>query len=220
MDAGEIKMKTCKRRPRAKGFTLLEMVMAITILALIVSSVTVGLRLASATIGRGEETAREAARLRAAVGLIERAVRSADPRPASAGRHSALLFAGENNSLRFLTAQSIAALGTGGSRLISFHEVAGPGGGLAVSTASPFRAEVWEGTEEPRILVPGAESVSFSYSAGPAGDGNWEWSPYWYMEERGGVPLAVRVEFVVSEGETSRRTSFVVSIMTANGAGI
>ena len=213
-------MKTHKQGPQTKGFTLIELVMAITILALIVSSVTVGLRLASATINRGEETVREAARLRAVVGVIERSIRSADPRPASAGRHADLLFAGESNSLRFLTAQPIAVFGAGGSRLISFHEVMGPGGGLAVSTASPFRAEDWEGTEEPRILVPGAENLSFSYSEGPAKDGSWEWLPYWDVKEKGGVPLAVRVEFVVSTGETSRKTSFVVPVMTARGAGI
>src|SRR5512134_1706336 len=45
------------------GFTLLELVAAVAILALIAGSVAVGIRLASASIGRGEAVAREAARL-------------------------------------------------------------------------------------------------------------------------------------------------------------
>jgi len=203
-----------------RGFTLIELVMAITILALIVSSVTVGLRLASNTIDRGEETAREAARLRAAVGIIERSIRSADSLPVSDGNQATLFFTGESKRIRFLTAQPFAAFGAGGLRLISFHEVSGPGGGLAVSTASPFRATVWIGTEEPRILVPGAEDVVFSYSAGPAEDGSWQWSSLWDPKAEDGLPSAVRIEFIVPVGETSRRTTFVVPVMTAGGAGV
>ena len=156
-------MKTYKQMAKAGGFTLIELLLAITILALIVGSVTAGLRIAFTTIDMGEETVRDAARLRAAIGIIERSIRSADPISVYTDDRETLFFIGEDKRLLFLTAQPIAAFGARESQLISFHEITGPGGGLAVSTASPFRTESWEGIEEPRILVPGAEDVTFSY---------------------------------------------------------
>ena len=217
-------MKKHKRQPEAiGGFTLVELVMAITILALIVGSITAGLRLASVTIERGEDIAREAARLRAVVGVMERSIRSADPLPVSVGGHTKFFFIGTDKRLMFLTAQSAAVFGAEGSRLVSFHEIYGPGGGLAVSTVSPFRAEgldMWEGIENPRILAPGAQDLEFSYSPGPDKFGSWEWLPEWDPRERGGLPAAVRVEFTTYKGETPTKTAFVATVMAAGGAGI
>jgi len=213
-------MKTRKRGAETGGFTLIELLLAITILALIVSSVTAGLRLASTTIGRGEEVVRDAARLRAAIGIIERSIRSADPLFVHSDDRYALFFVGEDKRLLFLSAQPVAAFGSRGSQLVSFHEITGPGGGLAVSTASPFRTESWEGTEEPRILIPGAEELTFSYSAGPDEYGRWDWSSFWDPEEEKGLPSAVRVEFTIPAGEASMKTAFVVPVMTADGVGM
>ncbi len=217
-------MKARDRQPRnaAGGFTLLELIVALTILALIVGSVTAGLRIAVASIERGEKVAGDAARLRAAVGIIERSIRSADLLAVSPGGGTAVFFMGEEKRLRFLTAQPPAAIGGGAPRLISFHEVAGPEGGLAMSTASPFRAEGaagWEGIKDPRVLVPGAVEVSFSYTKGPDEEARWEWLPSWDPAETGRLPAAVRVEFVVSAEGGARSTAFVVPIPAGEGLG-
>ena len=209
-------MKARKSPGADKGFTLIELVLAVTILAMIVGVVAAGLRLASVSIDRGEETAREAARLRAAIRLIERSIRSADTLAISMEDKKELFFVGENRRLRFLTAQPT---GSTGLRLMSLHEVPGPGGGLAVSTASPFQAGggIWDGIEESRILVPGADDVAFSYSPGPDGNGSWEWLPFWDSKEYSGLPMAVRVEFVVHAGDGPRKTSFVAPVMVVAG---
>ena len=98
-------MRGRERRPREAtgGFTLLELIVSLAILALIAGSVTVGIRLASASIERGEAVAREAARLRAAVGILERAILSVDPLPVPAGDTTSLYFSGEEKRIRFLT---------------------------------------------------------------------------------------------------------------------
>lgn len=216
-------MKTRERVPGAAGgFTLLELLVALSILALIVGSVTAGLRLTSASIGRGEEAVREAARLRAAVGIVERSIRSADPVPVSTGSGAILFFLGEGKRVRFLSARPPVALGPGGPRLMSFHEAPGPEGGLAVSAASPFRvggAGSWDGTEGQRILLPGAGELSFSYSAGPDDKGQWGWADSWDPKERGSLPAAVRVEFTIPGDGGPRKTAFVVTVPAGGGMG-
>ena len=206
-----------------RGFTLLELVIALAILAMIAGSVAAGIRLAAGSIERGEAVTRDAARLRAAVGIFERAIMSADPLPIPVGDNTTAYFAGEEKSVRFLTAGAPSAVHGGGLRLISFFQrTGGEGGGIAVATASPFRAEGaerWEGTEKARILVPGGGELAFSYSPGPTKEGAWEWLPSWDPKETGRLPAAVRVEFSVPSPTGSRKTAFVVPVPAGGGTG-
>ena len=209
-------------RGAPRGFTLLELVAALAILALIAGSVAVGIRLAVGSIGRGEAVARDAARFRAAVGIAERAIRSLDPMPLPADGEAAVYFSGEERKLRFLTAMAPATFAGGGMRLISFFELPGPDGGLAVATAPPFRpggAGGWEGTEGARLLVRGATEVSFTYSEGPTKDGTWEWLPAWEPKEPGSLPAAVRLEFTAPGDDGPRKNAFVVPIPAGGGLG-
>jgi prepilin-type N-terminal cleavage/methylation domain-containing protein len=210
------------RRRRRGGFTLLELVVALAVLAMIAASVTVGIRLASASIARGEAVAHDAARIRATVAILERAIRSADPLPIPVEDNTTFYFVGDAKIVRFLTAQPPATIGGNGPVLISFFELSGDDGGLAVATASPFRPEgagKWSGTDDPRVLVPGATGISFTYSQGPAEDGTWEWQPAWDPKETGRLPAAVRVEFTVETPEGPVRTAFVVPIPVGGGVG-
>jgi general secretion pathway protein J len=206
-----------------RGFTLLELVIALSILAMIAGSVAAGIRLAAGSIERGEAVTRDAARIRAAVGIFERAIMSADPLPIPVGDNTTAYFAGGEQSVRFLTAGAPSAVHEGGLRLISFFQrTGGEGGGIAVATASPFRtegAERWEGTEKARILVPGGEELAFSYSPGPTEEGAWEWLPSWDPKETGRLPAAVRVEFSVPSPSGPRKTAFVIPVPSGGGAG-
>ena len=206
-----------------RGFTLLELVISLSILAMIAGSVAAGIRLAAGSIERGEAVTRDAARLRAAVGIVERTLLSADPLPIPVGDNTTTYFVGEEKSVRFLTAGAPTAAHGGGLRLLSFFErTGGDGNGIAMATANPFRpdgAERWEGTETPRILVPGAGELVFSYSAGPTKEGKWEWVSSWDLKETGRLPAAVRVEFSVPSSSGPRKTAFVVPVPAGGGAG-
>ncbi|HZW35800.1 MAG TPA: prepilin-type N-terminal cleavage/methylation domain-containing protein, partial [Candidatus Deferrimicrobiaceae bacterium] len=114
------------REPRPKsrrreGFTLLEMVVSISILAAIAGFLVVAFRLTGESLARGGEEAVGMARLRAGTEILERAIRSADPLailPSESARVS--FFRGEGGKLRFLSDAAPSSLSGGGYRLLCF----------------------------------------------------------------------------------------------------
>lgn len=201
------------------GFTLLETIVSISILAAMAAFLVVAFRLAGNSIEQGESAAREMARLRAGIGVFERSIRSADPTAVPGGDRGSPYFLGERTKIRFLSSSSVYAAGGGGGRLVCFFGEEREAGetGISVADASPFRMEgpeVWNGTENSRMLLPGATKVAFSFSAGPSDEGKWEWDDSWDSREKGRLPGAVRVEFLMpSEGGTLQN-AFVVPVMT------
>jgi general secretion pathway protein J len=202
-----------------RGFTLLEMIVALSIIAIIAASIVVAFRLAGNSIEGGEAAAREMARLRAGIGILERTIRSADRAPVPGGDTPGPFFLGERERVRFLSAVPLSGGGTGGFRLLCFsgNDGADPGGaGMTVAEGSPFRADgaaTWEGEEGRRVFLSGAREVAFSYSAGPTPEGRWEWAESWDARENRGLPAAVRVEFTTSPEGSPLRTSFVVPVL-------
>ena len=210
------------KRGRA-GFTLLEMVVSLTILAGIAAFLVVAFRLAGGSIERGEAEAREMARLRAGIGILERSIRSADASVLPSGDGPAPYFVGEPKKLRILSSYAVSSVPGGGVRLLCFFEAerSAGGGGPALADASPFRpagGESGDGTENARVFLPGATEVKFSYSPGPSDEGEWEWFDAWDRKERGGLPRAVRVEFTTQSGTGPPADAFVRPA-GAGGAG-
>ncbi len=202
-----------------RGFTLLEMVMAVAILGVIAGIVAAALRLASTSIERGEDETARMARLKATIDIVDRVIRSADPTAIPVGDNTTPYFRGERSRIRLLSLAPASPVPGSGFRLICFSEAAGPdAAGLAVSDASPFRqdgAEAWEGTEKARVLLPGADGLAFSYSPGPSADGTWEWQETWDFRDAGRFPAAVRIEFTMPSPDGPLKTSLVVPVFVA-----
>lgn len=199
-----------------RGFTLLETIVSLTIVAGIAAVIVVAFRLAGGSIERGEGETREMARLRAGVAILERTIRSADPSALPGVASPSPFFRGERGTIRFLSALPLSGDPAAGLRLLAFSGGAGSAEGMTASDASPFRVEgaaAWEGEEGGRTFLPGAAEVAFSYSPGPSPEGEWEWVETWDAGEKGALPAAVRVEFTTSPGGNPLRTSFVVPVM-------
>jgi general secretion pathway protein J len=196
------------------GFTLLEMVVAMTLVAAMAGILAVAFRMASASTGRGGDVTRQMARLRAGIAVVERALRSADAMPLATGDKPVPYFRGERTRLRFLSACPPSAASGGGLRLLSLF--GSESAGLALADASPFRvdgADGWEGRDGARPILPGATEIAFSYSAGPGKDGAWEWDESWDAAEKGALPAAVRVELITADAAGGTlKTAFVVPV--------
>ena len=205
-----------------RGFTLLEMVVALAILALIAGIVAGALRLASTSIERGEDEVARMARLKAGIDIIERVIRSADPTAIPLGDNTSPYFRGEPDRIRLLSLAPASPVPGRGFRLVCFSGAGGrPAAGLAVADASPFRregADAWEGTDKARVLLQGANDLSFSYSPGPSPDGTWAWRETWDFKESGRLPGAVRVEFTMPSENGPLKTSLVVPVFAEAGS--
>jgi prepilin-type N-terminal cleavage/methylation domain-containing protein len=204
-------------RRGSAGFTLLEMVVSLTILAGMAAFLVVAFRLAGSSIERGEAETKEMARLRAGISIFERSIRSADPSVLTVEDESIPYFFGESKKLRFLSSSSVSSVPGGGFRLLCFFEAERGEGdtGMSVADASPFRAdgiESWDGTEGARVFLPGATDVTFSYSPGPLEDGTWEWFETWDIRETEVLPRAVRVTFTTQSESGPLENAFVVPL--------
>jgi prepilin-type N-terminal cleavage/methylation domain-containing protein len=200
------------------GFTLLETIVSLSILAAIAAFLAVAFRLAGHTLARGTEESAGMARLRAGTEVLERAVRSADPMPILPSEGVSLpYFLGEKGRLRFLSAAAPSSVSGGGFRLICLfgEDPSRNAAGLLLSEGSPLRAEGvdgWEGIDRPRPLIAEASEVAFFYSPGPTEEGKWEWEEAWDSKEKKGLPAAVRVEFVTPSEIGSRKTALVIPV--------
>jgi general secretion pathway protein J len=207
------------RRFRSRqGFTLLEMLVSLSILAAIAAFLVVAFRLTGHSLTRGEEEAAGMARLRAGTEILERGIRSAEPTPILPLEGSQVpYFRGETGRLRFLSTGAPSSLSGGGFRLVSFYggELSRDARGLLLSVGSPMReagVESWEGTDAPRVVLSDASEITFLYSPGPTEEGKWEWVEAWDSMEKKGLPAAVRVEFTTPSESGPLKTALVVPL--------
>lgn len=190
-------------RARATGFTLVEVLLAIVLLA---SGLALGfatLRAATATVERGETMAARSERMRAVEGFLRRRLASALPiafaRDADTG--NALRFVGEPNRIRFV-ADLPDYLGRGGPHL---HDVAVVGEGaeaaLAVSFTMVLAGEtiVEDAPRPPEPLVEGLTGLRIRYR-GLDEDGSAEWLDAWDAHDS--LPLQVSIEIESAQGGT------------------
>lgn len=86
------------------GFTLLELILAITILSMVALIIGSGFRLGVKAWEKGEAEAQETQRLRALSGLISQNLKSAYPYKVKVEDKEVILFEGDKNSIMFVTA--------------------------------------------------------------------------------------------------------------------
>ena len=189
------------RRPQ-RGFTLIEILLATTLLALGLALAFSTIRAATATVERGELIAARSERMRAVDGFLRRRLASATPIAFAIDEGSGRMvrFIGEPERMRFV-ADLPDYLGRGGPHLHDVAVLDGEGGArLAVS----FAMAVGGGTIEdrdarpPETLVPDLAEARFRYR-GLGEDGLLgEWTDTWEQVDM--LPLQVSVELSSRSG--------------------
>jgi general secretion pathway protein J len=166
------------------GFTLLELILALTILSMVALIIGSGFRLGIKAWEKGESEARETQRLRALSGLISQNVKSAYPYNMKIEQEKVVVFEGDANSLLFVT--SFVEPRGGGFKWVrySYSE-----GSLVFTEGKlPDKNFLDKIAENEEVIDSDIGEVTFEYLS----SFEEEWQESWDLGE--GIPVAVRVK--------------------------
>jgi len=178
----------------ARGFTLLEIILAVSILSVIVVLATAALRIGLRAWESGQRRADLQQESRALVELVSDALAGAIPYRGRSGLspERVVLFEGEPEELRFVTSAPPLTLD---APVAPFHAVV-----LGRTDRDTLRLiERLVPTDEPfapgpeRVLSRAVTRFTLAYR-----DEDGVWQDKWDAREAGGLPTAVRVELAVA----------------------
>lgn len=202
--------------PRA-GFTLLELLIAITLLGLLMAALFAGLQLGARAWERGEERLDQSARLQVVQGFLRDRLTQSYPLDVveDGSRRRRLMFEGTSGALRFVTLMP-EHLGTGfaefavtiGDQADARHlivrwrpfEVSGP----VPATA--------DGEPQVKVLLAQIEDLQLSYYGAPSRELPAAWYEQWL--EAGNMPELVRIRVSFAPGDRRHWPDLIVAPMT------
>ncbi len=194
--------------------TLLEVLLALAILAVLVLLLVSGLRVGLRAWEAADRRAARQQETRALVELLTGALASAFPYYGRLGEapRRVLLFEGEAAAVRFVTAAPPLALDAPAAPFHAVSVALGEGGLRLVERLVP--ADEPFGEESSLLLSGDVTGLTFEYL-----DEDGRWRSEWRGEEARALPVAVRVELEVRRGgRTEALPPFVVPIALGRGA--
>ena len=192
---------------RQGGFTLLEMLVAITVLALLMIGLTQGVRTGFAFWASQNHRSAEVAELDATARVLRNLLTDIPIRSAASGAgQAAILFEGHSGVLAFV---SDLPTGFGGTRRAKI-EIVLRGEDLVLDW-TPHRHEVSDSpTPRPTEvrLIHGVKSLEFAYWGDSAGSGAGAWLREWVSPA---LPELVRIRLSFGKGDGRRWPDLVAA---------
>ncbi len=193
------------RNPKLKtrnAFTLIEVTIAITLLALIAATLYGAFYLGQRAMVKSQIRSEESQRLRSAGDLLAASIRSAYPYRFSRA-DAAIFFSGQEDRLTFVSALSSGMGGRGMSEITISWEGEGSGTGLlALEEKIPLRLESEGengGYRNSVILSQGIRDLRIDYLDPQREEESWV--DKWDGKEKRALPRAVRFSFQDDKGE-------------------
>jgi general secretion pathway protein J len=198
------------KRQRAKfhsdiGFTLIEVVLALSIFALIGTILYGAFSLGNGALTKSQASFEKNQKLRSLGDLLGSYIRSSYPYRASA-QDQTIFYEGEEDSLTFVSSFSLAMGGRGMAKIHIYREGETTKDGiLKLEEESP----VWVddaadegGQRNSVVLQEGVGSLQLSYLDPQSEDEQWEES--WDGQDRHILPRAVRLAYRTKDGKETR----------------
>jgi general secretion pathway protein J len=201
-------------RKSQKGFTLIEMILAMTIFALMGTVLYGAFSLSHSAVEKSQRSFENNQKLRAVDELLGSYIRSAYPyRPSP--QDGALLFAGEEAELTFVSSFSLAMGGRGMAKVRLFWEGDEKHAGLLrLEEETPVRVlseegnEGHEGLRNGLVVREGVKEFRITYLDPQSDEEKWE--ERWDTKERNTLPRAIRLHYLTKEG---REVQWVFPVM-------
>jgi len=194
-----------RSKAAASGFTLIEVVLALTIFALMGGILYGAFSLGHSAVEKSEANSTRNQKQRAITELLGNYIRSTFPYKESA-QDQTVFFTGESDSVTFVSAYSQAMGGRGMAKIhLSKEEDSDHRMSLKVEETAPVRisAEVGAtGQSHGLLLQADMREVRFAYLDPQAEDEKWE--DRWDGAERRMLPRAVGISFLNANGEAVR----------------
>jgi len=187
-------------RSRAQGFTLLELVVAMTLFGLLTGVLYGAFYLGSRAIEKAEAASEANQQLRSAADFLGNYIHSAYPYHPNP-RDQNIFFSGESDSLTFVSALSIGLGGRGLSKIsVSVDSEDSEPGRLMLEETMPVRVEDETGGVSNSILL-GSDVRQFKIEYLDPKNEEETWLEAWNATERRTLPRAVRMEFLNARNE-------------------
>jgi general secretion pathway protein J len=174
-------------RGRQKGFTLLELLISITMIGLIVLIVSGAMRLSYRSVSSGEKRIDQLERLRMTVGILAAQVQSSLPLKLDKDTEPKNSLSGQDDELDLATNYSLWK-GQAGYVLATYSIAPGPDGKQTLSIAEHT---VGLGDTHQAELLTGCEEMHFSYYAKDTTESEGSWKDAWTDENL--IPEKIRL---------------------------
>ena len=199
-------------RSRQRGFTLVEVVIALTIVATLLVVMFGGLRVGLAAWQRGEERAEVLERARSITQIVTRTLGAAHPYMTSPqGRVAArLLFEGAPDRVAFVTAAPPFPAATPiAFTAVTLSQDAGPVPGFAVRQKPLPNEEPFDPGLQPALVDGTVSDVGFRYQR----ESDRAWTERWDAAQEKALPLAVEITLtIVQAGRSAPQPPLIVSL--------
>jgi general secretion pathway protein J len=205
----------------ARGFTLLELVIALLLVAVMMPLLFNSLRLGARTWDSLEERTRDTHDLHLAALFLKQLIEQAQPFAPDARGEARISFAGEPHALRFV-APLPAPLGTGGMHWFTLEVVAGDDGKQLVLSHELYQGEDWDrfapAPPDSVVLAHGLSEAQLDYLEAPDALGVSLWAAR--SDDERQLPQLVRLRLAAGEGSNARRYELLAAPkMAASRAG-
>jgi general secretion pathway protein J len=188
----------CVRRGQSEGgFTLLELVISITILAFITLLTAGAMRLGFSSVDKGEKKIESLERLRTSLNIIDSQIQSEIPISYTKEASKKFYFKGEHDFLQFTTNYSIWG-GQKGYVLVAYRVITDTQGKQALSSSEDV---IGVGGNRETVLLVSFDKIFFEYFYKGPTDEKGDWVDTWPDETN--IPEKIRLHLVKGGDEVT-----------------